>query len=457
MEKPLIRTIDKYLTNIIIALDAILDNKVRGLLTSLGIIFGVASVITMLAIGKGAETTILDQLKLLGSNNIIITPAVKQVEESINEDDLAKSDKKHYSPGLTLADAASIESIVPHVDFVSPEIIIETTVIHSGLRRSAKLVGIDQNYWAIRENSLKMGSYFSYTHFKDALPVCIIGSEIQTKFFTGEDPIGKQIKCGKLWLTVIGVLTKQNITSENIKSLGIRDYNMDIYTPISAMLIRYKHRGLVTPEKVMTMSRGSRFFSIEADEEQSSVDENYHQLDQIVVHVADNKHISTISEVIKRMLERRHYKVIDFEISIPEQLIQQEQKAKRLFNIVLGAIASISLLVGGIGVMNIMLASVLDRFKEIGIRQSIGATRQDISMQFVAEAVIITITGGCIGILLGIILSTGIEKSTGIATIITYSSVIISFIVSVAVGLVFGIYPARKAALQDPVALLRYE
>jgi len=445
------------MTNIGIALDAIMDNKIRGLLTSLGIIFGVASVITMLAIGKGTESTILDQLKLLGSNNIIITPITEQIEEPVNESEIDKSEKQRFSPGLTLADASSIEDIIPDVDFVSPEIIIETTVIYSGLRRSAKLVGIDRNFRKIRDNSLKMGNNFSEVHYKNAMPVCIIGSEIQTKFFTGKSPIGKKIKCGKLWLTVIGVLNKQNITSENMKSLGIRDYNMDVYTPLNTLLIRYKHRGLVTPQRVQTISRGNRFMSIEVAEETSSIDKNYHQLDQIVVHVLDNKHITAVSEIIKRMLKRRHYQVIDFEISIPEQLIHQEQKAKRLFNIVLGAIASISLLVGGIGVMNIMLASVLDRFKEIGIRQSIGASRRDISLQFIAEAVIITLTGGCIGIFLGIILSTGIEKSTGIVTIITSTSVIISFFVSVAVGLVFGIYPARKAALQDPVDLLRYE
>ncbi|MFQ6610306.1 MAG: ABC transporter permease, partial [Fidelibacterota bacterium] len=392
---------ERYLTNLGIAFDAILDNKIRGFLTSLGIIFGVASVITMLAIGKGAEETILAQMKLLGSNNIIITPNIEQKEEIIQEVELAKTDKKHFSPGLTLKDAQNIENIIDDVKFISPEIIFETKIIRSGFRRSGKLVGVEDNFFLTRENSLNMGNYFSDIHHKNAMAVCIIGSDIRTKFFPGENPIGEKIKCGKLWLTVIGVLNKQIITSENIKSLGIRDYNLDIYTPIRTALIRYKNRGLVTPQKVESLRASSFFLSITAEVKPEESDENYHQLDRIVVHLSDNRNITKVSEIIKRLLERRHNNVIDFEISIPEQLIKQEQKAKRLFNIVLGAIASISLLVGGIGVMNIMLASVLDRFKEIGIRQSIGATRQDISMQFIAEAVIITVTGGCIGIFLG--------------------------------------------------------
>ncbi|MBT3251984.1 MAG: FtsX-like permease family protein [Candidatus Marinimicrobia bacterium] len=446
----------RLLLNIQIAVNAILENKIRAFLTSMGIIFGVASVITMLAIGKGAETTLLEQMKLLGANNIIIAPNVEQEEGKVSEDIVSDSNKQHYSPGLTLSDAESIGKTIPYVEFTSPEIILETTIIYSGKKRSGKLIGIDNNFWKTKSNPISMGKIFSDNHLDNSAPVCVIGNGIRTRFFAGESPLGKKIKCGKLWLTIIGVLEQQDITSENIKSLGIRDYNMDVYTPVKTVLIRYKNRGMVTLQDIQELNRMD-MFDEGAEEETVEKDFNYHQIDRIVVKVNDNRYMSHISEIIKRMLERRHYNVIDYEISIPEQLIQQEQRTKRIFNIVLGAIASISLIVGGIGVMNIMLASVMDRFKEIGIRQSIGATRKDVTLQFMSEAITITLTGGVIGIFLGYVFTLGIEKSTGITGVISLNSVLLSFLVSVSVGLIFGIYPAKKAAKQDPVVLLRHD
>lgn len=445
----------RLLLNIQVAVNAILENKIRAFLTSMGIIFGVASVITMLAIGRGAETTLLEQMKLLGANNIIITPNVEQEEGEVSEDIVSESDKQHYSPGLTLLDAESIGNTIPNVEFTSPEIILETTIIYSGKKRSGKLIGINNNFWKTKSNSMSMGRVFSNHHIQNSAPVCVIGNGIRTRFFAGENPLGKKIKCGKLWLTVIGVLEQQDITSENIKSLGIRDYNMDVYAPVKTVLIRHKNRGKVTLQDIQELNRVDMME--EGEEEGVDKDFNYHQIDRIVVKVNDNRYMSHISEIIKRMLERRHFNVIDYEISIPEQLIQQEQRTKRIFNIVLGAIASISLIVGGIGVMNIMLASVMDRFKEIGIRQSIGATRRDVTLQFMSEAITITLTGGIIGIILGYVFTVGIEKSTGITGIISLNSVLLSFLVSVSVGLIFGIYPAKKAAKQDPVVLLRHD
>lgn len=444
--------IQRITYNFLIAIEAITHHKLRSFLTSLGIIFGVASVISMLAIGRGAQQEILDQLKLLGANNVIIKPVVEQEEGEVTEAFEEKVDKKRFSPGLTLLDVESIEKIVPHVDFISPEIVIETTMIRSGLKRTSKLVGINANYFKTTELEMVTGDFFSELHIENSMPVCIIGSGIKARFFAKDDPIGKKIKCGKLWLTVVGVLKERSISSENIEHLGIRDYNMDVYAPITTLLLRYKNRALVTQAEIMKASRRGH-----DDEEQVQTDPNYHQLDRLVVRVNDTAYMGSVSDVISRMLQRRHNNTVDFEVIIPEMLLQQEQRAKTIFNVVLGAIASISLIVGGIGIMNIMLASVLERIKEIGIRLSLGATPQDVVLQFLSEAVTISVTGGVIGIFLGIFLSYAIESMTGITTIVSPWAVVISFAVSITVGIAFGFFPAREAAGQDPVVCLRYE
>jgi putative ABC transport system permease protein len=200
-----------------------------------------------------------------------------------------------------------------------------------------------------------------------------------------------------------------------------------------------------------------------ADEEEegeniaTTVDENYHQLDRLVVNMHDSKDIKGGVEVIEAILNRRHNEVDDYEIVVPELLLKQEQRTRKLFNIVLAVIAGISLLVGGIGIMNIMLASVLERTKEIGLRMSIGARRKDIVFQFIAEAVLISVSGGIVGIITGVVISVLIEKLADIQTIISVTSVLVSFFVSVSVGLLFGIFPARRAAKQSPMESLRYE
>ncbi|HKJ69042.1 MAG TPA: ABC transporter permease [bacterium] len=439
--------------NFLIAVEAIYQNKFRAFLTSLGILFGVASVISMLAIGTGAQQEILEQIRLLGTNNVIITPVVEQEEGKVTEEeDQTKTEKKRFSPGLTLTDCESIENIVPHVDYVSPEVVVETVTIRAGLRRSAKLVGVTSKYFDTSDFILERGNYFSEYQQENSLPVCIIGNSVSAKFFPQEDPIGKRIKAGNLWLTVIGVLERRHISQSNIQHLGIRDFNMDIYTPINTMLLRFRNRAVVTRDDIMAAARNQN------DTETLTAEErNYHQLDRLVVRVDEVRYMSTISDVLSRMLERRHNDIVDFQIVIPEMLLEQEKRTRTIFNIVLGAIASISLIVGGIGIMNIMLASVMERIKEIGIRLAIGATQLDILLQFIGEAVSISITGGIAGIMLGFMMSSGIERFTGILTIVSPISVIVSVVVSVSVGLVFGIFPARRAASQDPIVSLRYE
>lgn len=436
--------------NFLIAVEAIIQNKVRAFLTSLGIIFGVASVIAMLAIGNGARQEILSQMQLLGVNNIIVKPIVKQEEGKVEENLQAKTNEKRFSPGLTLADAESITEGIPDIQFVSPEIVMETLVVRSGLKRTGKLVGITQEYFSTSDFALESGAWFSHHQLNDAMPVCIIGHGIATKFFAKEPPLGRRIKTGNLWLTVIGVLAERKISEQNIQHLGIRDYNMDIYTPVKTLLLRYKNRALVTKQDILANAR-------QKDGSEPDKNNNYHQLDRLVVRVTDSKFIQPVSEVMSRMLQRRHNDVVDYEIIIPEQLLKQEQRTKNIFNIVLGAIASISLVVGGIGIMNIMLASVMERIREIGIRLALGATKRDITLQFLLEAITISLTGGILGIFLGMFMSWGIEKFTHITTLVSGISIVVSFVVSFSVGLAFGSFPAKRAAEQDPIVSLRYE
>jgi putative ABC transport system permease protein len=441
----------KYLVNFGIAFEAIQANKLRSTLTALGIIFGVAAVISMLAVGNGAQQEILEQIKLVGVNNVVITPIVEQKEEKV-EEDKSKKEKKLFSPGLTLADAQSIRNHIPGITKVSPEILLETNIIKNGVRRSAKLVGVEPAYFEIGNFTLKSGKMFNEHQLSHGEQVCIIGKGIQTKFFTKEEPLGKYIKCGKHWLKIIGVLDERLISENSVSKLGIRNYNMDVYVPLKTVLMRYTNRSLITEAMIQ---RAANVFN---DDEKNKEDtKNYHQIDRMVVQVDQTEFLTPASEIVSRMLQRRHNNMIDYEISIPELLLKQQQRTKDIFNIVLGAIAGISLLVGGIGIMNIMLASVLERIKEIGLRLSIGAKKQDIVLQFLMESTMISLTGGLIGVFLGITIAILISNLANIPTIISPMSIILSFGISSFVGLVFGIAPARRAASQNPITSLRYE
>ena len=451
--------IEKISGNFAIALEAILANKVRSLLTALGIIFGVAAVIAMLGIGAGAQQEILEQIKLVGVNNIVVTPIIEQTEEEVeDEENVASASKKQFSSGLTMQDVQSIQEIIPGINTISPEIIMDKYIIKNGLRRSAKLVGVNTSYFGISNFTLGYGSMFTQQQMENGDPVCIIGKSIEDKFFSEEDPLGKMIKVGNQWLKVIGVLNRRLISDENINRLGIRDYNMDVYVPINTMLIRYRDRALVT--KAMIQAANSRYISREEAEttsEEFQESKNYHQLDRMVIRAEQTESLSKIADVVARMLERRHSGVVDYQVAIPELLIKQQQRTNEIFNFVLGALAGISLLVGGIGIMNIMLASVMERIKEIGLRLAVGAKKGDIIWQFLFEAMLISIAGGLIGIILGMLIATGISRIAEIPTVITISSILLSFGVAATVGLIFGIAPARKAANQDPITSLRYE
>lgn len=447
------------LYNFDIAIEAIQQNKMRSLLTSLGIIFGVASVIAMLAIGQGAQQQVLQQIKLLGTNNVIIKSVPQQKEGTVqDEQSQAKAKPQPFSPGLTLSDMRSINKIVPHIEYVSPEVIYETTFIRSGRMRTGKLVGVNKGYFNINNFSFLSGYSFTELQLKASEPVCIIGYDIRAKFFAGVNPIGKRIKAGHLWLTVVGVLNERQLTTENIKNLGIRNYNLDIYIPITTALLRFKNRGAVSQQEVEESAGGTIIFfgggGISFGS--GSSDGNYNQLDKMIIQVTNNKYSVQIADIVRRMLKRRHNEVVDFEIIVPQLLLKQEKRTKQIFNIVLACIASISLIIGGIGIMNIMLASIVERYREIGLRRAVGALERDIKLQFLTEALVLSITGGFLGVILGIALSYIIQITAGVITLVTLWSILLSFSVAMIIGIVFGYFPALKAAQKDPVEALHH-
>jgi putative ABC transport system permease protein len=437
------------------AAEAVGHNKLRAGLTSLGILFGVASVIAMLAIGNGAEQEILEQMRLLGANNIVITPLVEQKEGKVDKDD--KKDSKRFTPGLTYRDAESIAEVIPDVNATSSEVVVNTVLTREGLHRSGKVVGVDSSYFRLMNMGLVQGTLFSRPHYDAASAVAIIGQGVKSRFFTTEEPVGRTIKVGNQWLTVVGVLEDRKVSADVSQRLGIRDVNMDVYVPLPTMLLRFRNRGEVTQEEMELAAREFSLPDSSETDDQRAEKRNYNQLDKVVVQVNRAAAVSPVAEIVQRLLKRRHNDVVDFEITVPELLLKQEQRTKTIFNIVLGAIASISLVVGGIGIMNIMLASILERIKEIGVRRAVGATQRDVLAQFLSEAVMISLAGGLAGIITGAILSSIIEHAAKIHTIVSPLSVVVAFGVSVAVGLLFGIVPAWRAARQDPVVCLRYE
>lgn len=453
----------RFLFNLKIAFEAIKHNTLRSVLTALGIIFGVASVISMMAIGTGAKQEILNQIKLVGVNNIVISQKEKPGKEELQSEENSDNKKgvKDMSLGLSAEDAEMIKSSVPEVLNVSPMVSFNLTGISKGLSSKIRLTGINQSYFTMMNSNLSSGKMFDYWQVASGAAVCIINNEAEKKFFKQGKPLGQKLKCGNLWFSVVGVLEKIGVDSNSkIKDLKISGTSTlpEIFTPISTVLLRFKNNALITESRLKAGKAGGfDMGDVIVSGNDNTKPKAYNQLDKIIVQVSDSKFLSPATDIIFRMLKRRHGGVEDFEITVPELLLKQQQATKDTFNIVLIVIAGISLLVGGIGIMNIMLVSVMERLREIGIRLALGATKKDVVLQFLSEAILISLSGGIVGVILGISLSVAIHKFNGILTIITIESILISFGVAAAIGLIFGIAPARKAAQLDPIESLRHE
>ena len=403
------------------AVSGLKDHKFRSVLTMLGIIFGVASVIAMLSIGEGAKREAIAKYQDLGVNNIIIR------EKALSDKELEEVRAK-FSPGLTIQDANVIQEIVPGVTRVIAQSEMGSEVKYTDKSNKTTVIGVSPEFLGLMNYTLRSGDYISQTQYSQRLKVCVLGSGVATALFGHEDPIGKMVKIEDQWLEVIGVLQSKALFTETVGELAARDLNSDVYMPLTTFLSRFPKKNIL---------------------------EN--QIQQITVQVENSGKLMETSRLINEILRRNHFNNEDYGIVIPFELLKQEEKERQIYNFLLGAIAAISLLVGGIGIMNIMLATVMERTREIGIRRAIGAKKKDIMGQFVAEAVAISITGGIIGVVLGIALSLFVTLFTDIKTYIQFYSVIVAFTFSVIVGISFGYLPAKKAADLKPVDSIRYE
>jgi len=422
-----------------ISLKGLQANKLRTFLTMLGIIFGVGAVIAMMSIGEGARQETLQQIELMGTNNIIINKVVLTTK--------GEKGKTSFSSGLTLNDAKALKELNPLIEYITPVREQTASITYKSTIFQAKIIGTTPDFPATFNSKVAEGSFIKTFNNDGYSNVCVIGHNVRERLFKFENPLMKKIKIGDLWFDVIGVIADKNVSSGG---MGMRNFNDDIYIPLSTMM--YKITKSAASEGEVT---GMVFFYGNEEEVANVVDRS--TVDQLTVKVKDSNVLKEAADLTRRVLDRRHYGVKDYEIVLPEQLLEQKQKTQRIFNIVMGAIAGISLLVGGIGIMNIMLANILERTKEIGIRRAVGATRRDVLSQFMFEAIIISIIGGIIGIIVGYIMTSLISRYAEWNTIISPTAVILAFIVSVATGLLFGIYPAKQAADKDPIESLRYE
>ncbi len=410
----------EYSENLRIGLKNILVHKLRSLLTTLGIIFGVGSVISMLSIGEGAKREALEQIKLLGTNNIRVNHVTLTGER-------AKEAEGKYSKGLSYSDAVLMKENLPNVNGVTAIKFIDEPVLFGSKESTGRVVGVDHSYAAVTGFQASLGRFLVELDVRDAKRVAIIGAEVRRELFGFRDPIGQRIRIGGEWFKVVGVMENKAIKEGKTSVIKVRNINKDIYIPITTGLKRFRNSD--RPEFV----------------------------EEIAVQVKRSAQVVPSADVVRRILKRTHKEVQDYEIIIPAELLAQSQRTQRVFNIVMGSIAAISLLVGGIGIMNIMLASVTERTKEIGIRRALGATEKDVLGQFLNETVLISCAGGLLGVILGVGMAKGINVFAGWETVISAFSISISFGISAAVGMVFGIYPARKAAQMDPIAALRFE
>jgi putative ABC transport system permease protein len=431
--------------NIILALEGINQNKLRAFLTALGIIFGVFAVVAMLAIGNGAKKTILDQLKVIGTNNIVINSIPPDPSGKSNEEDQSKEEKKSYSPGLTIRDVDAIKELVPEIENISIEYGNDAKILFEKNTVKSKCLAVNNDFFNINNLNLYKGSNFTDHHNKNGSRVCILGANAASRLFLGKDPLGKSVKANNVIFTVIGVLKKRMISKETLSKLDINSYSNNIFIPMETYRLRVDNKIRIGSEDVKRSN----------DDDTDIV--NYHQLDKIIVKVKEASKMESSAELISRLLLRKHNNQQDFEIKVPELLIKQQQNTQETLNFILAVIAGISLLVGGIGIMNIMLASVMERIKEIGLRRSIGATEKDIVYQFLLEAVCISLAGGIIGVILGVGGAKIIAAYADIATEISFSSILVSFVIAVSIGIIFGIMPAKKAAKLDPINALRTE
>ena len=400
---------------------ALRAHALRTLLTALGIVFGVAAVIAMLSIGEGARQQALEQIERLGVRNVIVLDDPPR-EPVVEEDDTQPLQR---SPGLNLGDAAALREVHPWVREVVGQRDHPAAVRRGTESVEATLVGTMPAHLRVLDQRVAEGRMLDREDLDRAARVCVLGANIHRALFPFGGALGRTVKVDDQWLTVVGVLGHR--LPSGAEGGVERDPDDEVLLPVSTLLQRLLHE-----------AEGS-------------------ELSRLTVRVDDPAHVAEAAALLERILDRRHRGVDDVRIVVPEALLRQQQRTQRIFNVVMGTIAGISLLVGGIGIMNIMLAAVLERTREIGIRRAVGARQRDVMAQFLAEAVVVSVLGGLIGIALGLALTAVIAAGAGWPVAVSYPGVVLAFGVSVLVGVVFGFVPARNAARLDPIESLRYE
>jgi putative ABC transport system permease protein len=413
-------------------------HRLRSTLTTLGIVFGVCSVIAMLAIGEGASRAAQEAIARLGSTNLIIE-TVKPPEEGADSGDT----ETVRSYGLTYTDAEAIRNIIPNVEVIVPIREIDHEARYSNRKAPISIVGTIPWYTETKPIRVIRGRFLSSTDLHHELAVCVIDDQVAQKIFAFDDPLGRDLRIYGNYYRVVGIVIQPGAGTTDIslaseaapgaKSGGVVG---NVYIPLTTTKTRFS-------ELTASFSAGSR--SIQKIE-----------LQKIVAKVGLNDQVLPTRDIIDRLLDKRH-DYDDYRIIVPLELLREAARTKRIFSIVLGSIAAISLLVGGIGIMNIMLATISERTREIGIRRALGARKQDIIIQFLSETLLLTFLGGVLGIVLGSIIPFLVTRFGNMPTIITGSSLVLAFGISAAVGIIFGLYPASHAANMDPIESLRHE
>lgn len=413
-----------------LGLKSIWLHKLRSFLTALGVVFGVASVVAMLAIGEGASEEAQEQIRKLGSQNIIL--------ESVKPPDSDGSSNETRSMvieyGLTLKDIEQIRQTIPGISVVVPSRMISENIWHLEHRVDGQVMGVLPIYPQMRNRQMLEGRFFSHLEQEEHLSVCVLSQSAARQLFPLETPTGKSVRVRDHYYKIVGVVEdeSQRIGGDS----GSSSAQAQVMIPFTTLMDHY----------------GETFFRYKT----GGFEAERVEFHEAVLRVEDVDQVESRAEAVRHVLSKNHTKE-DWRMIVPVELLEQAAQTKRIFSIVLGSIAAISLLVGGIGIMNIMLASVTERTREIGIRRALGARQADIVVQFLVETVLLSGAGGIIGVVVGIAIPIIVQEVAGVTTVVKAWAPTLAFSISVITGIAFGIYPARRAAAMNPVQALRHE